>query len=159
MSKIEITLNNVQYQSIGSYHDNQDGIDTYMPDEKSNDIWIKFLKDSDPLITLWSLGSLDYQRDSLDKFRQSFIEAGGQNLIEFLKKYYCDLELKNIFIDFIFNSPLQDEFCTIYHKGQLIKPEYFDFYDHVFIENDEYEKFINDLEDIILTIEYNIKNG
>ena len=155
MSTIEITINDVNYKSLGSFIDNQDGIDSYMPDENSYDYWTEFLDKSDPIIIMWALGALSYYGNDASEFRKSIIQAGSYKLDEFLEKYYKNLELENIFIDFIFDFS-RVEFSTIYNEGKKMSPN--DFNNCVFIENDKYERFIIDLNAVITTIKDNLKN-
>jgi hypothetical protein len=54
MELTELTINNIPYISIGSFIDNQDGIDAYMPEEDSLYIWFDFLQNSESLIAFWS---------------------------------------------------------------------------------------------------------
>jgi hypothetical protein len=160
MELTELTINNIPYISIESFIDNQDGIDAYMPEEDSLDIWFDFLQNSESLIALWSLGALHYYEDMTSEFRSALVQSGGQELITFLKKYYWDLDLDDIFIDFNFGQyaphNLKDNFPSIFYQNKLIKQEWFEFNNDVFIEAEKFEEFEIDLYNVILVIKRNM---
>lgn len=150
MHPIVIKIEKKDYTSIGTYLDNNSGIFYYLP-EQSVDNWIQFFESQEPIIILWLLSGIYYlEIDS--EFEKSITESGGDQLILFLKKYCPDNILDEIFIDFIFGGYSnygEEEFPEIYYEDKLVEHEDFDFSNHVFIQTDNYEKFIEELNDII----------
>ncbi len=150
MHPIVIKIENKDYTSIGTYLDNNSGIFYYLP-EQSVDNWIQFFESQEPIILIWLLSAIYYlEIDS--EFEKLIFESGGDQLILFLKKYCPENILDEIFIDFIFGGYSnygEEEFPEIYYKDKLVVHEDFDFSNHVFIKTDNYEKFIEELNDII----------
>ncbi|MDB4083394.1 hypothetical protein N9502_03910, partial [Vicingaceae bacterium] len=67
---------------------------------------------------------------------------------ELINKYYDHEEFSPIFLDFVFGeySNYGNQYMseTLY-EGEIIQPEDFDFYDHVFIEKASYDEFDYDI--------------
>jgi hypothetical protein len=152
MKSIVIKINNIEYTSIGDYMDNNNGIFFYCPDDTFEN-WIKFLKTEQPIIILWLLSCLqDESQGMSNSFTKKIIELGGVELIIFLKKYCWKNILDDIFIDFIFGGYSdygEEDFPEIYYKSKLVEHENFEFSTHVFIETNNYEEFIEELNNLI----------
>jgi hypothetical protein len=157
MKSVVIKINNINYTSIGDYMDNNDGIFFYCPDDTLED-WIKFFETEKPIIIIWLLSCLqDENLEMSNSFNRRIIELGGVELIIFLKKYCWENILDDIFIDFIFGGYSdhgEEEFPEIYYKGKIV--EDFDFSNHVFIQTNKHDEFIEDLNNIISLIKNNL---
>lgn len=153
METLNLKINGVDFTSIGSYMDNNDGISHYIPNTEIASDWITFLEGEEPIIVLWSLGYLQNEfHDVLDiygKYAKSIIESGGEGLVLFLKKYYWHDTLDDMFIDFNFGSYSEyggnNKFPKIIYNDNIIDQEWFEYGNHVFIESSRYAEFTKEL--------------
>jgi hypothetical protein len=121
----KICINDREFFSIGSYMDNNDGIDYYYP--KSNDIdgWKGFFQKESLLIKLWVIGNINYklQEQNLDLIfpveLENCIKNNKKSLNNFVQKYFIDdgVMLNDYFEDFIFGRFSQ------YGDSELIDDE------------------------------------
>jgi hypothetical protein len=123
----KICINDKEFFSIGSYMDNNDGIDYYYP--KSNDIegWKGFFQKESLLIKLWVIGNINYklEEQNLDlifpKELENFIKNNKKILNNFVQKYFIDegIILNNYFEDFIFGRFSQYGDSELIEDGSL----------------------------------------
>ena len=153
MEQVKLNINRIDYTSIGEYMDNNDGIAHYIPGGENDTDWINFLESEEPIIVLWSLGYLQNEvHDVLDiygKIAKTIIKSGGERLVLFLKKYFWQDTLDDMFIDFIFGAYSEyggnNKFPEIIYNGNILDQEWFDYGNHVFIESSRYSEFIKEL--------------
>ena len=123
----KICINDIEFFSIGSYMDNNDGIDYYYP--KSNDIdgWNGFFQKESLLIKLWVIGNINYKLEEqiLDlifpKELENFIKNNKKSLNYFVQKYFIDdgIMLNDYFEDFIFGRFSEYGDSEIIEDGSL----------------------------------------
>jgi hypothetical protein len=123
----KICINNREFFSIGSYMDNNDGIDYYYP--KSNDIdgWKGFFQKESMLIKLWVIGNINYklQEQNLDLIfpveLENCIKNNKKSLNNFVQKYFIDdgVMLNDYFEDFIFGRFSQYGDSELIENGSL----------------------------------------
>ena len=162
---MELKINDVDYTSIGKYMDNNDGIARYIPGSENDTDWINFLESEEPIIILWSLSYLQNEfHDVLEiygEIAKTIIKSGGERLVLFLKKYYWDDTLDDMFIDFIFGSYSEyggnNKFPKIIYNGNILDQERFDYGNHVFIESSRYAEFIKELNALTELMIQNVK--
>ena len=165
MEELKLNINGIDYTSIGTYMDNNDGIQHYIPSSENDSYWINFLESAEPIIVLWSLSFLQNEsHDVLDiygKVAKKIIETGGERLVLFLKKYCWQDILSDMFIDFVFGPFSEyggsEKFPTIIYNGNIIDQEWFDHGNHIFIESSRYTEFIKELNTLTELMKQNIK--
>ena len=148
MEVLKLVINDIDYTSIGSYMDNQDGIGSYIPESEDASDWIDFLMFEDPIIILWSLSYLKEVYEHYGSVAKTVIESQKDNLDGFLKKYYPLGELSDIFIDFNFGAYSahgDEDFPKIIYENKLVVQEWFEFDNYTFIKSNMYTNFISDL--------------
>jgi hypothetical protein len=108
----KIKINNVDFISIGSYLDNNDGISYYYPREIDFKEWRNILNEESLLIKTWIIGNINYEfiQQNLDIcFPEGLIQNIRSNISiinAFVEKYFVDegIHLNDDFEDFIFGK-------------------------------------------------------
>jgi hypothetical protein len=165
MEQVKLTINGIEYTSIGTYMDNNDGIFHYLPDSEKEIDWINFFELQDSIILLWSLSYLHNEFPDctavFGKVIKFIIQADENRLALFLNKYCWRNTLDVMFIDFIFGkySSYGDikTFPSIIYNGILISKEEFEFGNHVFIESRRHNEFMGELDILKQLVIKNLK--
>lgn len=108
----KIKINNLDFISLGSYLDNNDGIYSYYPTNNDFNEWRNILNKESLLIKTWVIGNINYEfiKQNLDIL---FPEELTQNIRSnisiintFVEKYFVDegIHLNEDFEDFIFGK-------------------------------------------------------
>lgn len=108
----KIKINNVDFISLGSYLDNNDGISYYYPTNKDFNEWRNILNEESLLIKTWIIGNINYEfiQQNLDIwFPEELIQNIRSNISiinAFVEKYFVDegIHLNEDFEDFIFGK-------------------------------------------------------
>jgi hypothetical protein len=121
----KICINEIEFFSIGSYMDNNDGIWHYFPESNDIDGWKGLFQNQSLLINLWVIGNINYELEeqNLDSFFTNelvnFIKNNKESLNNFVKKYFVDegIMLNEYFEDFVFGRFSQ------YGESEIIEDE------------------------------------
>lgn len=108
----KIKINNVDFISLGSYLDNNDGISYYYPKNNDFNKWRNILNEESLIIKTWIIGNINYEfiQQKLDiLFPEELIQNIRSNISiinAFVEKYFVDegIHLNDDFEDFIFGK-------------------------------------------------------
>ena len=168
-----ISINKIEYKTLGFYMQNQDDVCYFYPTENNKESWVSFYKESEPIVVLMHIG-YEYFQYLLDKDSSILEVIIDENLVlfeTFYTKYFieesCSLKYE-IFEDFTFGQFSEYGDCELlvdsqFENGMLeyncplgnveIKVVYDNqeksIQSQVFINSLKYDDFMKDLNGIV----------
>jgi hypothetical protein len=122
--ELNISINKIEYKTLGFYTQNQDDVCFFYPTVNNNESWIKFYNESEPVVVLMHIG-YEYFQYLLNKDNSNleFIIDKNLGLFQtFYSKYFieesCSLKYE-IFEDFTFGRFSEYGDCKLLVDSQF----------------------------------------